>query len=95
MTDDSPLQLDHRTEHSSNVIEQLVHLDEGDQIAVSARETPMEVDAITVLRNDSVVLKASNYHGRYTLRQHVDGTVSFRAGGKLVSGDVEVTLSDE
>lgn len=77
---------------SNDDIEELVHLDEGDEIEVSVRETPMVVDHIEVLRNDSVVLKASNYHGRYTLRQHSDGSVSFRAGGEIVNDDVRVSL---
>lgn len=75
---------------SSDGIDHLGDLDNGDEIEVSERETPMEVTGIAHLRKGAVVIEAKNHHGRYRLRQHLDGSVSFRAGGKIVSGDVEV-----
>lgn len=71
--------------------EDLGDLAEGDEISVSARDTPMEVTSVD--EHDigpPVTVEAENHHGRYRLRQHSDGSISLRAGGQLVSGDVTV-----
>lgn len=71
---------------------QLDQLEPGDEITVSARKTPMEVDNVEPTpTNSGVTVETSNQHGRYRLRSHRNGTTSFRTSGQLVAEDVEVT----
>lgn len=75
---------------SDEVVEQLSALEEGDEITVSERDTPMEVLEVSEGELTGVTVTAQNHHGRYNLREHADGSISLRAGARLVAGDVEV-----
>ncbi|WP_135666657.1 hypothetical protein [Halorhabdus rudnickae] len=74
--------------------EVLENCEVGDEIVVSARKTPMTVAEKTEMAVGGVSVEAKNHHGRYRLRAHGDGTVSFKTGGKLVDGAVEVSLHE-
>jgi hypothetical protein len=70
----------------------LAEFDIGEQLEVSERATPMTVtDKKDAPTGGGIIIRAENRHGRYRLRSHGDGSISFRAGGELIAGDVNVT----
>lgn len=76
---------------SKVAVNRLEQLEVDDEISVSERETPMTVTEIEENAIGSgVTVRAKNHHGRYRLRQHGDESISFRSGGRLLSGDVQV-----
>ena len=80
-----------RERYVDTVINRLNKLGVGNEITVSERETSMTVTDISENAvGTGVTVRAKNHHGRYRLRQHGDESISFRAGGRLISGDVEV-----
>lgn len=80
-----------RERYVDTVINRLNKLEVEGEITVSERETAMTITEITENAvGTGVTVRAKNHHGRYRLRQHGDESISFRAGGRLISGDVEV-----
>lgn len=72
-----------------NVHGPLSDFSSGDEIQVSARETPMEVVDMETGNWGQQVLTAENHHGTYELESHDDGSVTLTAGRERVP-DVEV-----
>lgn len=61
----------------------------GDEIETSARATPMEIASINRTPTNTRTLTATNHHGEYELRQHMDGSVTMYAGEEVIR-NVEV-----
>lgn len=68
----------------------------GDEIAVSGRETPMEVvEKEETPSGRGVEVVAENRYGEYRLRQYEDDTILLLVGGdRQLEGTVEVTHAD-
>lgn len=74
----------------------LGQFEEGDEIAVSERSTPMTVTRVKKTRSGKgVKMLAENRHGKYELIQFGDEPPTLRAGGdKRLIGPVEVQYAE-
>lgn len=76
-------------------------IEEGDEIRVSERATPMEVQDVreSEFERAKLELVAENHHGRYLIREQSDGSLTFKVSDSNYWGstwskeatDVEVT----